>query len=41
MDMQRRNRLTDTEKNLWLPKGRVKGEVQIRGMGLTDINYNA
>ena len=27
-------------ENLWLPRGRGKGEGQIRGMGLTDTNCN-
>ena len=37
-----RKTVTDSQikkRNLWLPKGRGKGEEQIRGIGLTDTNY--
>lgn len=33
------NRLTDRENKQWLPKGREKGEEQVRVMGLIDTNY--
>ena len=38
MYIQSRKRLTDI-KNLRLPKGKGKGEVQIRSMVLTDTDY--
>ena len=38
MNVYARQKQTQIQKtNLWLPKGREKGEGQIRGMGLTDI----
>ena len=38
MYMQNKIRLIDKE-NLWLPKGKRKGEGQIKGVRLTNTNY--
>jgi len=38
MCVQNRNRVTDTGNKFWQPKGEGMGEVQVRGMGLTDTN---